>query len=130
MVKENGMVMMTERELELMNKEHERIVENLNTRIELLQTAMVELLHSTDHDTPTDLRVGKADFIAIYNKALEVMFNNLEKPNGGELPNDIYGNDFTIHWNGIYCNCGDGAAPSNYIIPAIEGINEEDDTEY
>ena len=37
----------------------------------------------------------------------------------------IYGHDFTIHWNGIYCNVGDGATPANHIIPAIEDCSEE-----
>ena len=144
MVKENGMIMMTEQEhnLELdiickdyekeqhnLKKEHEREIKNLTKRIELLQKAITDLIHNNNHGCD-DVRVSKADFLEMYQTALDVMFDNLEKPNGGELPNDIYGNDITVHWNGIYCNCGDGAVASNNIIPGIEGVLDEDDEEY
>ena len=121
MVKENGMVMMTE-------KEHDQEIETLTRRIELMQQAILEL--SKGATLSSDARVSKADFLAIYQKALDEMFDNMEKENCDELPNNIYGHDITVHWNGIYCNCGDGATPSNYIIPGIEDCNEEDPTEY
>ena len=128
MVKENGMVMMTEQELEQMNIEKETIKEDYEKRLELMQDAIKQLMKE---GTPsTDIRISKIDFVAIYNKALNEFFDIMEKPNGDEQPNEIYGHDFTIHWHGIYCNCGDGAAPSNYIISGIEGIIDEDPTEY
>lgn len=144
MVKENGMVMMTEQEhnLELdlickdyekeqdkLEKEHEREIKYLTRRIELLQKALTELIHNDNHGCH-DVRVSKADFLEMYQKALDEMFDNMEKPNCDELPNDIYGHDITVHWNGIYCNCGDGAVVSNNLIPGIEGVLDEDDTEY
>lgn len=128
MVKENGMVMMTEKELDRMNREKEELKKDYEKRLELLQDAIKQLMR--EGATSEDVRVGKADFLAIYQKALDEMFDNLEKPNYDELPNEIYGHDFTVHWHGIYCNCGDGAAPSNYLIPGIEGVYEEDPTEY
>ena len=130
MVKENGMVMMTERELERMEHEKEQLYKECHRRIELLQQAITDLLHKADHG-PHDVRVSKTDFLQMYQKALDYMWEQEEKsedPCDGS--NDIYGKNFTVHWNGIYCDCGDGAAPSNYIIPAIEGIDDEDPTEY
>ena len=144
MVKENGMVMMTEQEHDLeldiickdyeekqhiLKKEHNEEIKTLTRRIELLQTAITELIHNTNHGSH-DVRVSRTDFLEMYQKALDEFFDNMEKPNCDELPNDIYGKDFFVHWNGIYCNCGDGAAISNYLIPGIEGINEEDNYEY
>jgi len=71
-----------------------------------------------------DKMVTRKDFLRAYRQELDAMWNddNTDKYN-------IYGKDFTIHWNGIYCNVGDGATPSNYIIPAIQDCDEELDEE-
>lgn len=128
MVKENGMVMMTAAELERMERKHTATIEEYEKRVDLMQSAIKELMKE---GTPTtDTRVARVDFVAIYNKALNEMFDNFEKDNSDETPNDIYGYDITVHWHGIYCNCGDGATPSNIIIPAIEEVDNEDPTEY
>ena len=125
MIKENGMVMMTEKELDRIEREKEQLKTEYEKRIELLQTAVLNLTKGTKG--ANGVRVSKADFLAIYQSALDDMWERSEK---GEDNNDIYGYDFTIHWHGIYCNCGDGATPSNYIIPGIEGCIEEDSEEY
>lgn len=123
MVKENGMIMLSEKEFERKEREIQSLKEEYERRIELLQNAVLAL--STKDTPPHGVRVGKADFIEIYNTALNEMFDHPERGT-----NDIYNHDFFVYWHGIYCNCGDGAAPSNYLIPAIEGMNEEDPTEY
>ena len=128
MVKQDGMIMMTEKEYE---KEYKNITENyireiykLETRNEILRKAVMELMKK-DSVKNNDVKVSKVDFLKIYDTALNDMFDTpLDEDN------DIYGYDFTIHWHGIYCNCGDGATPSNHIIPAIECCNDEDDDEY
>lgn len=133
MVKENGMVMMTEKELDRIEREHLEKIEEYEKRVSFMQSAIKQLLKE---GTPTkDTRVARIDFLAIYNIALNEMFDNFEKECDSddpteELPNEIYGHDITIHWHGIYCNCGDGATPSNIIIPAIEEVDNEDPTEY
>ena len=132
MVKENGMVMMTESELNRMEREHLEKIEEYEKRVEFMQSTIKELLKE---GTPsTDLRVARIDFLAIYNLALNEMFDNFEKEcdseDPTELPNDIYGHDITVHWHGLYCNCGDGATPTNTIISAIEDCDSEDPTEY
>lgn len=128
MVKENGMVMMTETELNRMKVEHENEIQDYARRIELLQEAITELIHSKK-DGCKDVRVSKKDFLEMYETALNEMW---EKETQGKdiYDGDIYGKDFTVHWNGIYCNCGDGATASNNIIPGIEGCYDEDSTEY
>ena len=132
MVKENGMVMLTEKELERIEREHKQTINEYEKRLDLMQAAIKQLMKKDG--TFEDVRVSKADFLAIYQKALKEMWDIMDKCEGDETPdditNDICGHDFTVHWHGIYCNCGDGAAPSNYIIPGIEGILEEDPTEY
>ena len=129
MVKENGMVMMTERELERMEREKTELVKDYEKRLELMQDAIKQLM-TKSAATSEDVRVGKKDFLVIYRKALDEMFDSMEKPNFDELPNDIYGHDITVHWHGIYCNCGDGAVVCNNLIPAIEDVLSEDDSEY
>ena len=128
MVKENGMVMMTERELEHLQWEHDNKIEEYEKRLEFMHTAILALTQKTD-TVPHDMRVSKADFLAIYAKALDDFFDKMETPNGEELHNDIDGYDLTVHWHGIYCNCGNGATPSNNLIPGIEGVNDEDPCE-
>lgn len=128
MVKENGMVMMTEEEftkmqLRISNTETEKdqITLDYERRLELMQKALIELSRETT-TVSHDVRVPKADFIAMHSMAVHEM--------DGCEDNDIYGYDITVHWHGFYCNCGDGATPANYIIPGVEDCNEEDPTEY
>ena len=67
----------------------------------------------------TDVEVTRADFLKIYNLGMETMEDNCED-------NEIYGNNVTVHWHGIYCDCSDGAVAYNYIIDAVKGVIEED----
>lgn len=154
MVKENGMVMMTqeefnrickcyekniadqkdeheyetdlickdyERTIDTLKQEHREDVANYEKRLELMQKALLELTHNVD-TIPHDKRISKADFVAMHSAAVRDM--------DGLEDNDIYGYDVTVHWHGIYCNCGDGAVAANNIVPGIEGVMDEDPTEY
>lgn len=73
-----------------------------------------------------DCKVTRQQFLNEYYKELDIKFNEDE-----EIADKahIYGYPITVHWNGIYCDCGDGATPSNYIIPAIEECESELDDE-
>lgn len=130
MVKENGMVMLTQAELDRIEREHSEKIEEYEKRVSFMQSAIKELMK--DGALKHDLRVAKIDFLAIYNKALNEMFDNFEKEceDGTELPNEIYGHDVTVHWHGLYCNCGNGATPTNTIIDAVESCDSEDPSEY
>lgn len=86
MVKENGMVMMTEFEYDQLIKK--------------------------------DKKLTRKEFITAFNSSIDYMFATNDTSN-------IYGKEVTVHWNGYYCSCSDGATPSNYIIPAIQDCDEE-----
>ena len=123
MLKQDGMIMLSEKELEtLIIKGTEEKVKELETRNELLRKAIMQL--TTYKNTNKDIRVSKLDFLKMYDDAVNEMFDNPD-----EEENDIYGFDITVHWHGIYCNCGDGATAYNNIIPAIENVYNEDDEE-
>ena len=72
-----------------------------------------------------EIRVSREEFIRRYEEQLDILFNDER----GDEKAHIYGYPITIHWNGIYCSCSDGATPSNYIIPAIKECIEELDEE-
>lgn len=64
----------------------------------------------------SDKKVSMTEFLRIYDQAL----NADDRTESG-----IYGEDVTIHWNGIYCNVGDGATAYNHIISNIESVIDE-----
>ena len=72
-----------------------------------------------------DRKVTRREFMKIYNRELEIMDND----DDGVDKAKIYGYPITIHWNGIYCDCGDGATPYNNIISNIESCDSELDNE-
>ena len=115
-------------ELEEMERRAEHLEERLKAikaeyekRLELMRKALIELSRNTA-TVPNAVRVSKLDFVEMHSQAVADM--------DGCEDNDIYGHDITVHWHGFYCNCGDGATPANYIIPAIEECWEEDPIEY
>lgn len=110
-----------ERRVEHLEKKVTEIKAEYEKRLELMRKALIELSRKTA-TVPTDVRVSKLDFIAMHTQAVCDM--------DGCEDNDIYGHDITVHWHGFYCNCGDGATPANYIIPAIEDCWDEDPIEY
>lgn len=73
-----------------------------------------------------DKEVTRKEFLRIYNEELNEFFKQTDDPKTSDNPTaHIYGYPITVHWNGIYCDCDDGATPYNYIIPAIEEVDEE-----
>lgn len=122
-----------EKQIDKLKKQIEELKADYEKRLDFMQTAILTL--SKGDAATQDTRVSKADFLAIYQKALNKFFDIMDgeketDKTPDDVPNDIYGHDITIHWHGIYCNCGDGATPSNIIIPAIEDVLSEDDSEY
>ena len=97
MVRENGMVLMTEEEY---NKLKSQVGE----------------------------KVTRKEFLELYDAAMK-MLDYYDGTEEKERFNHIYGYDVTIHWNGVYCNCSDGATAWNHIISNIKSVNEELDDE-
>lgn len=110
-----------EKKIESLLKQMDELKEEYKRRLELMQKALLEVTQKTT-TVSHDVRVPKADFVAMHSTAVYEM--------DGSEDNDIYGYDITVHWHGFYCNCGDGATPANYIIPGIEDCIDEDPTEY
>ena len=122
MVKENGMIMISENEMNEIFSIKNNQIEELEMANKMLRKAMLQL---TSKENISDVRVSRQDFIKMYNSAIEFMFNNMETED-----NDIYGHNVTVHWHGMYCDCSDGATPSNFIIPAIKDCDNEIGEEY
>lgn len=68
-----------------------------------------------------DVKVTKREFLEVYEEAM----NDL-----GSDECECYGNDVTVHWHGIYCNCNDGAVAWNHIVSGIEGVIDEYGDDY
>ncbi len=99
----------------------------LEQRINKLQDALIEVVTPLPQK---DVQIPRKDFIEIYNKCVGRMFEEYDKGiSNGSYEKKMLGCDTTIHWNGMYCNCGSGAIISSEIIPGIEGV-EEDEEEY
>ena len=122
MVRENGMVMMSETEFNSRVSVSQGAIKELEQRCEILSKALLEMSIGNKGKTD-DVRIPKADFIKIYNAAVNDMFDRPDEEN------NIYGYDVTIHWHGMYCNCGDGAIPSNHIIGGLECLYDEEPDE-
>ena len=64
-----------------------------------------------------DVKVTRREFLEVYEEAMEGL---------GSDECECYGNNVTVHWHGIYCDCSDGAIAWNYIVSEIEGVIDED----
>lgn len=117
MVKENGMIMMSENEMNELFSVKNNQIEELEIANKMLRKALMQL---TSKEKTSDVKVTRQDFVKMFNKSVDFMFDNPTKEE-----NDIYGYEVTVHWHGMYCTCSDGATPSNHIIPAIEECDKE-----
>lgn len=78
----------------------------------------------------TDIQLNRKDFLELYRYAMQQMDLVELEDQDDKSEVLVYGNDFTIHYLGYFCNCGDGAFIFNHIIPGIESLNEEEDDDY
>lgn len=102
-------------------------IDALRKRIDMLQDALIEAISPTPKK---DLRVTRKDFIQMYDKCTSRMFDDFDKGiEGGPNEKKIYNNDVTVHWNGIYCDCSDGAIAWNHIIEGVKGVDSEEGDE-
>lgn len=125
MIRENGMVIMSETEYEEILKKDEKTIKKENRDYKKEYEELLNFLPKivARENQTTDLRLSRKDFIKLHEYGVEQMdfvIDNFEERN-----NLVYGNNITVHWMGYYCDCYDGASPANYIIPAIKEIDEE-----
>lgn len=100
-----------------------REIETLKDRIEMLQEALLE---ATTPIPSTDKRVSRVDFVEMWNTCCSKMWDEEEKNiENGPYTNKIYGTDVYVHWNGLYCDCTDGATVANNILPAIMEVDDD-----
>ena len=62
------------------------------------------------------------EFIDLYNAEVEKMFDEMDSE---DKTAHIYGYNITLEWNGYKVNLGDGAIPTNALIPALEEMDSE-----
>ena len=114
MVRENGMVMISEEEYRRLNRDSE---DN-----KVLRSAIIKLLKQIKSNPTEDVELTMREFLVTYNAAVADMFENEDN---GIDDNEIYGYDVTVHWHGVYCNCEDGATPTNTVIDGVEACADE-----
>ena len=102
------------------NKESKDLVD-AKERILKLQSLLFKV---TSARKTEDIELTRREFLTMYSEAVDYMFD--DKTGENRENNPIYGKDVTIHWNGVYCNCSDGASAYEHISDAIEGILEEE----
>lgn len=76
--------------------------------------------------TKKDEKVTRKEFLKLYGAAME-MICYYDGSDEKERFNHLYGYPVEVHWNGVYCDCSDGATAWNHIVSNIEGVIEEED---
>lgn len=97
--------------------------EKLKTENEQLKKLILEMEKKTE---TKDIKITRKQFCDFRDIAEQLMFSGTNDE--GERFG-VYGKPVTVHWNGMYCDCNDGALPSNYIFPALRELDEELDEE-
>lgn len=101
-------------------KEAKQKIEELEIANEMLRKAIIKL---TGKSRTSDVRVSRKDFLKMYDTAVNEFLENYHEDN------DIDRYPVTVHWHGIYCDCSNGATPSNHLIPGILDCDDELDGE-
>lgn len=96
-------------------------IKELEVANKMLRNAILQL--TKNKRETVDVRVSRKDFLKLYETAIYELHEFQYEDN------DVYGYPVTVHWHGIYCDCSDGATPSNHIIPGILSCEEELDGE-
>lgn len=113
MVRENGMVMISE-------NEYAELVRKADS-VQYLRSATIKMLKRFKDNPTEDVELTRREFVETYEAAVDDMFEN------DNDDNEIYGCNATVHWHGLYCDCADGAQVFNYIISAIKDLSDEID---
>lgn len=105
------------------------IIAFVNNYNEIVCPNEYEVLNVIGNEQPkADQKLTRKEFLELYDAAM-TMNHYCDGTEQMERFNHIYGYDVTVHWNGFYCNCSDGATAWNWIISNIEGVDNELDGE-
>lgn len=124
MIRKDGMVIMTEEEYNVelgikVNEEENSI--DWKAKYNELLSFLPKIVSRQKHEG--DIQLRREDFIKLWFYGEEQM--DLVTENFTEKNNLVYDNDMEVHWMGYFCNCFDGATVANYIIPAIQSVDDE-----
>ena len=92
-------------------------IKELEVANKMLRNAILQL--TKNKRETVDVRISRKDFLKLHEAAVDELHEFQHEDN------DVYGYPVTVHWHGIYCDCSDGATPSNYIIPGILSCDKE-----
>lgn len=125
MIRENGMVVMTEEEYVEMLKVNKETVKEDGRDYKKEYKELLNFLPKivVRENQTTDVRLSRNDFVKLHNYGVEQM--DMVSENYTTENNLVYDNNVTVHWMGYYCDCLDGAQPANYIFPAIKDLDDE-----
>ena len=98
-------------------------VEHLRQRNKMLEEAVASFMSKTESNPGSEVLVPRTTFCNIYNGMVATMLDTVDDAE----KSPVYTKDMYVSWNGIKCNCQNGAAVSNYIVSAIEDIEDEYD---
>lgn len=99
----------------LKNDFYELTDKRIEKETEVAKRALFKVLSEKKTE---DIKVSRQEFLDIYGLAMSGL---------GSDKCELYGNEVTIHWHGIYCDCSDGAVAYNNIIAGIKNVIKEED---
>lgn len=101
--------------IELLNNDFYELTDReIEKQTEIIKRTLFKVLSEKKTE---DIEVSRQEFLDIYGLAMAGL---------GSDKCELYGNDVTVHWHGIYCNCSDGAVAYNNIITGIENVIKEE----
>lgn len=99
----------------LKNDFYELTDKRIEKETEIAKRALFKVLSEKKTE---DIKVSRQEFLDIYGLAMSGL---------GSDKCELYGNEVTVHWHGIYCDCSDGAVAYNNIIAGIKNVIKEED---
>lgn len=98
----------------LKNDFYELTDRRIEKETEIAKRALFKVLSEKKTE---DIKVSRQEFLDIYDLAMDGL---------GSDECELYENEVTVHWHGIYCNCSDGAVAYNNIITGIKNVIKEE----
>ena len=107
-----------EKATEALAEEDYTTVEDIESRPEYVIEFLLDLVEQHDKNE----LVTPRQFKERYEAELDKMFSTDEKVS---VSAHIYGYPVKLTWNGLTCDLGDGAIPTQALLPALTSVIEE-----